>query len=138
MAYKHIEDRRAYHREYMRQRRAMHRAYHLCTECKKQDAYTLAGHPRCFEHTHYRHKSPMEYISEPVSVLPAYREDGTCCRCGAPVKEGVTAWGGEPYRLCERCYDNTVKAGRAGREKYREVHGETWGQMQYRYLKAKR
>lgn len=47
MAYKNIEDRRAYHREYMRERRQWFTEHHLCTECGRQDALTMMGHRIC-------------------------------------------------------------------------------------------
>ncbi len=49
MAYKNIEDRRAYHKQYMKERRAWFKSLHFCTECGKQDAYTLNGRNRCYE-----------------------------------------------------------------------------------------
>ena len=97
--YKNIEDRRAYQRQYMRERRAFFRQHHLCTECGKEDAYTMAGHTRCFDHTHYRHRTPMEYIKpekEPRS-LPR-RRDGCCYICGKPPMDGLTKWGGGSHQ----------------------------------------
>lgn len=137
--YKNIEDRRAYQRQYMRERRAFFRQHHLCTECGKEDAYTMAGHTRCFEHTHYRRSTPMEYIKperEPRS-LPLRRQDGYCHMCGKPPMDGLTKWGGDPIKLCERCYRNLVKAGERGRASFAKSHGMTWGQMQYELSQKK-
>lgn len=132
MGYKNIEDKRAYHRQYMRERREFFRQHHLCTECGKEDAYTMNGHPRCFEHTHYRHKSPMEYIKpEKEPSYPKRRQDGYCHICGNPYMDGLTKWGGNPIKLCERCYNNLVRAGERGRASFAEKHEITWGQMQY-------
>ena len=139
MAYKSIEDRRAYHRQYMKERRDFFRQHHLCTECGKEDAYTMAGHTRCFEHTHYRHKTPIEYIKpEKVPSFPTRRLDGYCHICGKPYMDRLTAWGGEPIRLCESCYPKAVKASERGREAYKKKYGKTWGQRQYEILQKQR
>ena len=132
MAYKNIEDKRTYHRQYMKDRRAFFRQHHLCTECGKEDAYTMNGHPRCFDHTHYRRSSPIEYIkTESEPSWPTRRLDGYCHLCGKPYMKGTTAWGGEKIRLCESCYAKAVKAAERGREAYKRKHGNTWGQSQY-------
>lgn len=133
MSYKNIEDKRAYHRKYNAERRAFFRAHHLCTECGREDAYTLAGRPRCFEHSHYRRHAPIEYIEpeKPPRVIPDRRLPGRCHMCGAPWMDGVTKWGGEPIRLCERCYNNLLRAGEKGRAAQKEKNGKTWGQVQY-------
>ena len=133
MAYKNPEDRRAYQRTYMRETRALYRRLHLCQDCGKSDAYTLAGHSRCFECLERRRKTPIEYIKPEKTPEPSRRgEDGFCYRCGKPVADRLTAWGGESVRLCETCYQKQAEAARKGREAYREKHGETWGQTQYR------
>lgn len=49
MGYKNADDKRKYHREYMRERREWLKSLHLCSECGKQDAYTLNGRRTCFE-----------------------------------------------------------------------------------------
>lgn len=137
--YKNIEDKRAYHRQYMRERREFFRQHHLCTECGKEDAYTMNGHPRCFEHTHYRHKSPMEYIKpEKEPSYPKRRQDGYCHMCGNPYMDGLTKWGGEQIKLCERCYNNLVQAGERGRASFAKNQGMTWGQMQYEFSRRPR
>ena len=130
--YKNIEDKRAYHRQYMRERRSLYRQHHLCTECGKEDAYTIAGHSRCFEHTHYRRQTPIEYIKPEKVKNNAKENAGECCHlCGKPYMDGLTKWGGNPIRLCERCYQNLIAAGERGRASYKEKNGKTWGQTQY-------
>lgn len=132
MAYKNIEDKRRYPREYMRERRAWLRDHHFCTECKTQDAYTLAGHAHCFDCAHRRRKNPLEYIPpERVETERVIYPPGSCYKCGQPVKTGTTRWGGEPFKVCERCYEDSVRAAAKGREQFQEVYGFTWGQMQY-------
>lgn len=49
MGYKNIEDRRAYHRQYQKERRQWYKEHHYCTECGKQDARTLIGKRYCFD-----------------------------------------------------------------------------------------
>ena len=133
MSYKRIEDRRAYHRAYMRDRRAWLKKHCFCADCKKQDAYTLSGHYRCFECLEKRRKTAIEYIRhEKTPEINRRKEEGFCHLCGSPWMEGFTKWGGEPIRLCERCYQNLLRNAKKGRDAYRERHGETWGQAQYR------
>ena len=43
MAYKNIEDKRAYNREYDQKRRIWFKTHKCCTECGKQDALHLWG-----------------------------------------------------------------------------------------------
>lgn len=132
MGYKNIGDRRAYHRQYMKERRDFFRQHHLCTECGKEDAYTMAGHSKCFEHTHYRKKRPFEYVKVEKPVLESYRHDETrCYLCGSPVLESETAFSGRPLRVCEKHYEHMKKMGEKGRAAYLEKHGETWGNKQY-------
>lgn len=138
MAYKNIEDRRTYHRQYMKERRDLYRKLHLCTECGKKDAYTMVGHPRCFDHTHYRHNSPIEYIPEQKPKEEPKDTEGRCHLCGKPYMDGVGKWTGEPIKLCERCYQNLCKSSEKGRKAYQERHGETWGQTQYNRFQRKK
>ena len=44
-------ERRAYQREYMRDTRQWLKGLHRCTECKGQDAFTIAGHSLCADCT---------------------------------------------------------------------------------------
>ena len=139
MCYKNVDERRAYHREYMRERRAWLREHHFCTECKTQDAYTLAGRGKCFDCAHRRRKTPIEYITaEKEKKYSNKGIDGFCYKCGCPVMQGETRWGGRPIKLCERCYSGTVQMAAKGRKTFREKNGRTWGQMQYDYLTKKR
>lgn len=138
MAYKNVEDRRAYHKKYMRERRELYRRIGLCTECGNEDAYTIAGHPRCFEHTHYRRKTPIEYIKDVDGKPHTFYPPGSCYRCGNPVKQGVTEWGGEPYKVCDRCYEQIVAMSEKGRKRTMETHGRSWGQIMYDFEHSQR
>ena len=88
MSYKYIEDRQAYHRAYMAQRRAWLREHHFCTECKTQDAYTLAGRARCANccarSQGYRPSdAEREQAKARAKALRTARRDaGLCTNCG--------------------------------------------------------
>ena len=184
MAYANIEDKRAYHREYMRETRKWRMERGCCAECGAQDAFTLVGKYRCAEcdekHNGYKRdraadneklKRRREYrrenrlctqcgkaLSAKYQYLMCdscrardrekqearrrekgilsrflYRELGLCMKCGAPRMDGLKAWGGDEIQLCERCYDNVLKAGKAGRDRALEKHGSTWGNYQDEY-----
>lgn len=49
MAYASIEDKRRYHREYMKDMRHWRKDHHCCVDCGEQDAYTLSGRSRCYD-----------------------------------------------------------------------------------------
>lgn len=133
MAYKNAEDRRAYHRQYMRERRAWYKQHGLCTECGKEDAYTMVGRPRCFECQQKHRKHPVEYIKPDKPTRQNFRQDRQrCYLCGAPVIVGETAWSGKPFRVCREHYEHMKRIAAKGREAYQERHGETWGNSQYR------
>lgn len=133
MACKDIEHRRAYHRQYMAERREMYRKHHLCTECGKEDAYTMIGHTRCFDCTHRRRKQkPLEYIKPKKPVeMDMRKEPGYCHLCGKPVKEGLTKWGGRPFKVCEKHYGHIIQMGERGRAAYQQKYGKTRGQYLY-------
>lgn len=134
MGYKHAEDRRKYHREYMAERRSWFISHRMCSECGKQDAYTLNGRRRCFECSEKRRKTEIEYIKpEKPWKEPAKRwEDGFCYICGKPAVKGETKWSGKPLKVCETHYESIQKTGERGRAAYKEKHGETLGQYTFR------
>ena len=41
--------------------------------------------------------------------------DSLCYRCGNPIKQGLTA-DLKPYKVCERCWQDNVKAAQKGKE----------------------
>lgn len=108
MGYKNIEDRRAYHREYMKERRAWLRSHHMCTECGKQDARTLIGKMRCFDclEKHRGHPLPEFIIKDTKSHIPrGQRFDfGECYICGKKL-DGQKRSDGEESHLCKKCYE---------------------------------
>lgn len=140
MAYKSIEDHRAYHRQYQREYRALRRAFNLCTECGRQDARTMAGNAKCWdcvEKRRVREGRDVDLIG-PMGRTPKrsgedkslWPQQGRCRLCGAPVKAGETKWRG-PHQYCEKHYQSTVQAGNKGRMAYLEQHGMTWGQTEW-------
>lgn len=115
MAYKNMEDRRAYHSEYMRERRKWFKEHKCCTECGEQDAYTLGGRSMCYECNKKRriyqgYTSDIDSLS--FSKMRKDRKDynkipreqfikrGMCYLCGKPVKEG--------YKVCEKHYQHML------------------------------
>lgn len=93
MGYKNIEDRRAYHREYMKEHRRWMKEHYMCTECGKQDAYTLNGRARCYECNEKHNKINTKYNNseEKKKCNKQYyeqkRENGYCVRCGKRMVE---------------------------------------------------
>ena len=110
MAYKNIEDRRKYHRKYMREYKQWLREHNFCIYCKKQDAYTLAGRAGCFECAEKRRGHPLlEKAEENVPAEPKIprRERfhyGLCYICGKPLDGQKLKYGDESH-LCSSCYE---------------------------------
>lgn len=118
MGYKFADDRRAYHREYMRERRAWFRAHGMCTECGKQDARTMIGKRTCFDCLEKASGHPPKINIEPrpkriwkKREIPKseYYAHGLCAICGQ-----------HPHlpdkRVCQSCYDNTCRGAWLGRK----------------------
>lgn len=141
MAYKDIEQERAYHREYMRERHKWLKDHHFCTECKKQDAYTLAGRYRCYEctqkHNEYKtsnHKQ-IDYAADRTqnrstdkirrSERPA---NGLCYLCGKPLSGIQLAYQDRESHLCDECYKKSAESLKIARISYSENHnGHSYG-----------
>ena len=109
MAYKNIEDRRAYHRKYMKEYRDLLKKQHLCQNCKKQDAYTLMGKIYCYECTCQRlghapivRKKKEREWHEPRAERYLY---GKCYLCGQPSYKIEKRWSNGEVRLCEKHYN---------------------------------
>lgn len=100
MAYKNHEDHRAYHREYMRERRAMFKKHGLCCECGREDAYTLAGRRAC------------EACQNKRRIHPFTKEDRRllelCIFCSAPTVEGM--------QVCEKHLEHLHEMNRKKNE----------------------
>ena len=120
MAYANIEDRRAYHRKYMRERREWFVAHHFCVDCGKEDAYTMVGKRLCFECLEKRRGHPIETNSDieqkrkriwqKHSVPKSeYYKNGLCAICGQ--YQHI-----EGHKTCQSCYDKACKAAWLGRK----------------------
>lgn len=118
MAYKNIKDRRAYHRQYMRERREWLAAHHLCTECGKEDARTMIGKKICFNcfERNKGHSPKINLEPKPKRIwqkhdMPRseYYAHGLCAICGQ-----------HPHlpdkRVCQSCYDSTCRGAWLGRK----------------------
>ena len=88
MAYKNIEDKRAYHRQYMKETRQWLKEHHFCTECKRQDAFTLAGRrycADCSEKEKARERTPearQRYCDTAKKRRQERADQGLCANCG--------------------------------------------------------
>lgn len=87
MAYKNIEDRRSYNRQYIKERREWLKSHYFCTECGKQDAYTLNGRYYCYEcnekhniynKTNYNAEKAKEYSK--LRIIKC-QNNGICTKC---------------------------------------------------------
>ena len=82
-------ERRAYQREYMRDMRQWLKGLHRCTECKGQDAFTLAGHSLCADCTEKRAEYNRNYGIQNRDTISQQKrkryeelkEQGLCTRC---------------------------------------------------------
>ena len=93
MGWKYPEDRRAYHRAYMRDRRAWIKEHHMCTECKEVDALTMAGGKRV------------------LVAIPLWVDYCLFDSCGEVQTTTINAKPAEPdvfdFTICQ--FDNTVQ-----------------------------
>lgn len=121
MAYTDIEKRRAYLRQYARDLRAWQKAHHLCQQCGKKDAYTIAGRFHCYECAERRRikRGGPEYI-DPVKIpkpdnkpdrIPKdqYDERGLCKVCGKPRVPG--------FKVCEAHYQQMLRMRQIQKER---------------------
>lgn len=96
---------------YAEWKRKLHAA-HLCTECKKQDAYTLGGRWHCADCAEKRNKRQKElhdgtdYWHNRWELRKAqqfkWREQGLCFRCGHYLED-------KRYKTCSKCRAKTRK-----------------------------
>ena len=114
MAYKNIEDRRAYHREYQREYRKWLKEHHFCRDCQKQDAYTLAGRTYFFDcaekgriKKENARKDPIKkekMLKQKRDQITRYINENRCVRCGMQLNNGK--------RMCSVCYELQRRASR--------------------------
>lgn len=117
MGYKNAEDRRAYHRQYMREQRQWLHAHHLCAECGQEDAYTMAGRYRCAECAEKRRKTYLDPVPKPPKEAKLPKSEwiayGLCRKCGKrPIAEKTLNWTGRQTVLCESCFAKTSAQGK--------------------------
>lgn len=96
---------------------------HLCTRCKKKDAYTIAGRSLCYECTQKRIAEVREYYWKDATAarekkrqryreLSALRrEQHQCTRCGKQLSEDYS------YSYCAMCRAKNAKFSREARRK---------------------
>ena len=128
MAYKNIEDRRKYHREYMKQRRNLYKKLHLCTECGSEDISTIMGYKQCIKCREQRcgHKLDFEkfmlsddelQVDEPKIKRAERFLYGLCYRCGKPVLDQELKWGIGKVKLCKECYEKNCQIAKKRKRK---------------------
>lgn len=88
--------------------------FHLCRDCKKQDAYTLAGHTRCYEcaeKDRIRHACDRKDHDGLIKMRAAsvrYKQkcisEGRCVHCGKFLGTGK--------RLCAICAEKQRQASK--------------------------
>lgn len=138
------ETQRAYQREYMKALRDWRKAHKVCSECGKQDAYTLNGWRRCYEcnekhkaaSTRYERRKgrkpfhpakPRQTKSAELGIPKEdWRHHNLCVRCGSPLDGVMVAWDahGKKSVLCSKCYQKTVEAAAKGRAARAKKHGK--------------
>lgn len=99
MGYANIEDKRAYHKAYMKERRLWLKQHHCCTECGKQDAYTLNGRSRCFncnEKKNNTHGDKAKRNANEKNKRKQAEISGMCVRC-------FNRKADKGYKTCSHC-----------------------------------
>lgn len=96
------EERNAYYKSWKRQ---LHEAG-LCVDCKREDAYTMAGHWHCYECSRKaaaritNMRKQADYNTKrrlhDRALENERREKGLCFRCGKPLTD-------TRYKTCELC-----------------------------------
>lgn len=118
MAYKNIEDRRKYHREYMREYRQAFKENKMCVCCGKQDAFTLIGRKICYECLEKYHEKTGYTFKKPKKIkqpsLPRNERDdyGLCYICGEPKEKIELKWSDKGNRLCLKCYQRLLEVSK--------------------------
>lgn len=120
-------------REYMREKRTWRKQHHMCTECGRTDALTLAGHSRCtdcFEKSRIYHgyKGCYDFAKpkkkEEYSCTKDERKErpdkGLCYLCGKPVR--IDPKTGSPNRVCEDHYNKSLISLIKANEAYKAIH----------------
>lgn len=98
---------------------------HICRDCKKQDAYTLAGHTYCFECSEKQRLAKQKARADPAKKekmllqkreqIDRYRSENKCLRCGKKLHN--------EKRLCEICYEIQRRELRKSRGSIPRLYG---------------
>lgn len=109
----------------MRERRQWLREHHLCVECKKEDAYTMAGRRCCAECAEKRRKTVYDPVPKPPREPKIPKSEwvsyGLCQKCGRhPIAEKTLAWSDRPTVLCEDCFAKFSALGKRNAAMQRE------------------
>lgn len=99
MGYADIENRRAYQRAYMKERRLWFKKNHCCTECGRQDAYTLNRRSRCFDCNQKHnntHGDKVKRTLDDKNKRNQAERSNICVRC-------FTRKADEKYKTCSHC-----------------------------------
>lgn len=97
---------------------------HLCRDCKKQDAYTLAGRTYCYDCAEKQRIAKANARKDPVKrermleqhrqMQERYEQQHRCKLCGKPLEKNYT------YKTCKMCRFKMAKAIKKSRYK---IHG---------------
>lgn len=121
-----------------RNKRADRKVAGLCTVCGSNlptGYYQFVTCPSCRRKAQIR--SEKKRREQGIVPRNMYKSLGICYLCGNPVSNQTTAYGGNPLRLCDSCYEKTKIAAKKGRESYLEKYGKTWGQFEYQYERGR-
>lgn len=85
------------------ERAAYLKSVQRCVRCKKQDAYTMNGHPLCYECTEKNRENARRYHQENrekrLQILheryERLKSQGLCVECGKKARSG--------FVMCHRC-----------------------------------
>ena len=90
---------------------------HICRDCRKQDAYTLAGRTYCFECAEKGRKAKAQARKDPEKrakmllqkrqQIGRYITENKCVRCGKQLRDRK--------RMCGVCYELQRRAQRKSR-----------------------
>lgn len=104
----------------VRKNREYMRLHHFCRECQKVDAYTLNGHPKCYEcmqkenemKRKKRKENKIEYNQYQRNRREKLKLELKCSVCGINLPENYS------YFLCEKCrWDKKLKKRKRDQQK---------------------
>lgn len=122
-------------------RREERREAGFCTSCgrelPKEAGYEFVMCPSC--RARDRIKAIRKYRAQGRIPKVEFVERGLCALCGKNKPADIQlAFIDRKTVLCESCYANVCAALRKGREVFAEMHGQSWGQMEFEYYERLR